>query len=215
MYSAYKFNKQGDSIQPWRTPFLVCRQCKRPGFDPWVRQIPWRRTWQSLIVHSRIGTLHCALEHKNAFPLASSPPAIYCTHVSVWNLEKWYCWSYLQGRNRHRCRQWTWGPAGKERVAWIERLALACTHWRVWNTQTVNAGEGLLEKKSTVTWVRRLVRRCCTYRAFIPALDEDHEWPSLYLLMAASMFHCVYVPLLCLFIYWRTPRVLPCPGCCI
>ena len=22
MYSAYKLNKQGDSIQPWRTPFL-------------------------------------------------------------------------------------------------------------------------------------------------------------------------------------------------
>ena len=23
-------------------------QCKRPGFDPWVRKIPWRREWQSL-----------------------------------------------------------------------------------------------------------------------------------------------------------------------
>ena len=22
-------------------------QCKRPGFDPWVRKIPWRRKWQS------------------------------------------------------------------------------------------------------------------------------------------------------------------------
>ena len=21
-------------------------QCKRPGFDPWVRRIPWRRKWQ-------------------------------------------------------------------------------------------------------------------------------------------------------------------------
>ena len=24
-----------------------CRRCKRLGFDPWVRKIPWRRTWQS------------------------------------------------------------------------------------------------------------------------------------------------------------------------
>ena len=24
MYSAWKLNKQGDNIQPWRTPFLVC-----------------------------------------------------------------------------------------------------------------------------------------------------------------------------------------------
>ena len=28
--------------------FLVplCPQCRRPGFDPWVWQIPWRRNWQ-------------------------------------------------------------------------------------------------------------------------------------------------------------------------
>ena len=24
----------------------VCLQCRKPGFDPWVRQIPWRRAWQ-------------------------------------------------------------------------------------------------------------------------------------------------------------------------
>ena len=26
----------------------VCqyRRCRRCGFDPWVRKIPWRRTWQ-------------------------------------------------------------------------------------------------------------------------------------------------------------------------
>ena len=23
-----------------------CRRCKRHGFDPWVRKIPWRRAWQ-------------------------------------------------------------------------------------------------------------------------------------------------------------------------
>ena len=23
-----------------------CRRCKRCGFDPWVRKIPWRRKWQ-------------------------------------------------------------------------------------------------------------------------------------------------------------------------
>ena len=29
--------------------FLVTqrlKQCRRPGFDPWVRKIPWRRKWQ-------------------------------------------------------------------------------------------------------------------------------------------------------------------------
>ena len=24
----------------------VCLQCGKPGFDPWVRKIPWRRKWQ-------------------------------------------------------------------------------------------------------------------------------------------------------------------------
>ena len=24
----------------------ICLQCGRPGFDPWVGQIPWRRKWQ-------------------------------------------------------------------------------------------------------------------------------------------------------------------------
>ena len=24
----------------------ICLQCKRPGFDPWVKKIPWRRKWQ-------------------------------------------------------------------------------------------------------------------------------------------------------------------------
>ena len=25
----------------------ICLQCRRPGFNPWVRKIPWRRKWQS------------------------------------------------------------------------------------------------------------------------------------------------------------------------
>ena len=24
----------------------ICMQCRRPGFNPWVRKIPWRRKWQ-------------------------------------------------------------------------------------------------------------------------------------------------------------------------
>ena len=25
-------------------------QCKRHGFNPWVRKIPWRRKWQSILL---------------------------------------------------------------------------------------------------------------------------------------------------------------------
>ena len=45
------------SILAWEIPWTeepgglracnsVCLQCGRPGFDPWVGKIPWRRKWQ-------------------------------------------------------------------------------------------------------------------------------------------------------------------------
>ena len=29
---------------------VKCQQCRRPGFDPWVGKIPWRRKWQPTAV---------------------------------------------------------------------------------------------------------------------------------------------------------------------
>ena len=26
---------------------LLCRRCRRLGFDPWVRKMPWRKEWQT------------------------------------------------------------------------------------------------------------------------------------------------------------------------
>ena len=31
----------------------ICLQCRRPGFDPWVRKIPWRKKWQPTpVIHA-------------------------------------------------------------------------------------------------------------------------------------------------------------------
>ena len=30
----------------WLRQYRICLQCRSPGFDPWVRNIPWRRKWQ-------------------------------------------------------------------------------------------------------------------------------------------------------------------------
>ena len=30
----------------WLRWSRIHQQCRRPGFDPWVRKIPWRRAWQ-------------------------------------------------------------------------------------------------------------------------------------------------------------------------
>ena len=31
----------------WLRRLSDCLQCGRPGFNPWVRKIPWRKKWQS------------------------------------------------------------------------------------------------------------------------------------------------------------------------
>ena len=48
-----KLKKVGKTTRPFRygLPWWlkwssVCLQCGRPGFNPWVRKIPWRRKWQ-------------------------------------------------------------------------------------------------------------------------------------------------------------------------
>ena len=35
------------NLSKWLRWLSVCLQCGRPGFDPWVRKIPWIRKWQS------------------------------------------------------------------------------------------------------------------------------------------------------------------------
>ena len=30
----------------WLRRYRICLQCQRPGFDPWVGKMPWRRAWQ-------------------------------------------------------------------------------------------------------------------------------------------------------------------------
>ena len=35
----------------WLSGKRICLQCKRPGFNPWVGKIPWRRKWQPTPVY--------------------------------------------------------------------------------------------------------------------------------------------------------------------
>ena len=38
----------GATYPVWLRWQRICLQCRRPGFDPWVRKIPRRRKWQHL-----------------------------------------------------------------------------------------------------------------------------------------------------------------------
>ena len=43
----HSFEDLGSLGLPWWLRwYRICLQCRRPGFDPWVRKIPWRREWQ-------------------------------------------------------------------------------------------------------------------------------------------------------------------------
>ena len=33
-------------LPQWLSWQRICLQCRRPGFNPWVGKIPWRRKWQ-------------------------------------------------------------------------------------------------------------------------------------------------------------------------
>ena len=42
-------NKLGTSMFRWyggKEPVCQCRRHKKPGFDPWVRKILWRKKWE-------------------------------------------------------------------------------------------------------------------------------------------------------------------------
>ena len=52
---------------------VKCLQCRRPGFDPWVGKIPWRRKWQPTPVlwpgksHGRRSLVgYCPWGHKDS-----------------------------------------------------------------------------------------------------------------------------------------------------
>ena len=41
----------------WLSWSRICLQCRKPGFDPWVGKIPWRREWLPTAVF-RLGEFH-------------------------------------------------------------------------------------------------------------------------------------------------------------
>ena len=79
MYSAYQLNKQGDNIQPWRTPFPTWNQyvvpCPVPTVASWPayrflkRQVRWSdipiswRIFHSLLWSTQSKTLASSINH--------------------------------------------------------------------------------------------------------------------------------------------------------
>ena len=65
MYSAYKLNKQGDNIQPWRTPFPIWNQyvvpCPVPTVPSWpaYRFLNRQVRWSDIPISSEFSIVCC------------------------------------------------------------------------------------------------------------------------------------------------------------
>ena len=133
------------------------------GGAPWGRGGPWRAEGLShkkgcTPVSSREvdGSRACQTE----WSLKEENKSYIYINAHIWNLEKWYWWTYLTGQNRDtdgekRC----WTQPGKERMGWVESVALKHILYHMWNRlwrrcyTTQRAQLGAL-------WQRGGVRRC-------------------------------------------------------
>ena len=68
MYSAYKLNKQGDSIQPWRAPFPISSQSVVTCSFAYLRFFPLTRTKASWVMecslYARYVLHHCQSKNR-------------------------------------------------------------------------------------------------------------------------------------------------------
>ena len=49
MFNYYLITGSGIGLPRWQSdkePACQCQRHRRPGFNPWVRKIPWRRAWE-------------------------------------------------------------------------------------------------------------------------------------------------------------------------
>ena len=122
MYSVYKLNKQGESIQPWRTPFPIWNQsvvpCPVPTIASWSacrfirRQVRW---WSGIPISLKIfqfAVIHivkgfCVVNEADVFlefscflydsvdvgNLISGSSAFSKSSSNIWSSGFMYCWS--------------------------------------------------------------------------------------------------------------------------
>ena len=123
MYSAYKLNKQGDNIQPWRTPFPIWNQsvvpcpaltvASWPAYRFLKRQVRWSgisisfRIFQFLVIHTVKGfgivneaeidvflELSCFLSDQSMLAIWSLVPLPFLKPAWTSGCSRFtYCWS--------------------------------------------------------------------------------------------------------------------------
>ena len=139
---------------PWAflvaQPVRICLQCRRPGFDPWVGKIPWRRNWQSTPVflpgefhgqRSPVG--YSPWDHKELDMTEQLTHTLHILKGIKWNKSL-----YLES-HRHSlssCEVFNvWvaahGKHSHDPVSWdqLEPMSYICSSWGQLFTQTKNS----------------------------------------------------------------------------
>ena len=105
IYSACKLNKQGDNIQPWRTPFPVWKQsvvpcpilivASWPAFRFLKRKVKWSgipiswRIFHSLLWSTQSKVWNLLISYNGSYPRLTSYERL------VLNVHWWWFWSSL------------------------------------------------------------------------------------------------------------------------
>ena len=80
-----------------------------------------KKEWSWIICRDVDGSENCHTEWSRS----ERKNQILHINAYMWNLEKWYRWSYLQSRNRrHRCRKQVVTKAEGREMGWTGRLEL-------------------------------------------------------------------------------------------
>ena len=103
------------------------KECRRPGFDPWVGTISWRRAWQPTLVFlpgeppwtEEHGEIQCLELQRVRHDWVTKHPVTYVEQQSEARIR---CYSYCPGEFHVVSGPWRW----KERLQ-LPRLPVRCS----------------------------------------------------------------------------------------
>ena len=134
MYSAYNLNKQGDNIQPWRTPFPIWNQSvvpcsvltvvSWPAYRFLRRQVRWSDIPISLgIFRSLLWSSHSVVSNSSD-PVDYSPPGSFVHGISQARILERVAMPSPRGSSRSRDRTRVSHIAGRCFNLWATRVCL-------------------------------------------------------------------------------------------
>ena len=120
-------------VRTWKQP-----RC--PMTDEWTKKLWYISTMEYYWAMKRNNSETVELRWMNLKPVVQGEVSL---NWYIWNLEKWYWWTYLKGRNRDtdtENRLVDTAGEGESEMNWEKsNEALTCMHSHAWNTQLVGS----------------------------------------------------------------------------